>query len=183
MANPFSGIINSTVKQLYINAIDSLLYDDSCTRPCRIIYTGSKFVDCPNCAFDPIGRKSSNRFQSGGPMPFPQGSICPMCGGAGKRQDVSQTELIDLMVIWDSNAWVRLGGGGETASRSAHTPNQLAQTISRVETWAKLNRANEIILDTEVEGYKQLKYTRVGDPELVGIGSSQYVIAMWERNG
>jgi hypothetical protein len=181
MPNPFSGIISDGLKQLFNDAIDSLLYDDALTRPCLLIF-GGRFEDCNNCVFDPIGNKSSNRFQAGGPVPFPNGFTCPMCGGSGKRQ-VEVTEDVNLMVIWDSRNWIELGVAGSRPSRSVHTPLQFAQTLSKLSTWASLNRANEAILDTDARPYKTLKYVRMGDPELCGIGSSRYVITMWERSG
>ena len=167
---------------MFNSAIDALLYDDALTRPCRLIYSGSKWEDCSNCTYDPIGRKSSGRYQSGGPNPFPAGSKCPHCAGAGKKQ-ASSTEEINMMIIWDTKQWLKLGHSVESRPSKIHTPGQLAQTLSKIETWPQLNRANEIVLDTDVERYKQLKYMRMGDPELCGIGSSRYVLTMWDRGG
>ena len=64
MTNPFSGIISSDFKQLFNNAISSLLYNDALTLPCTLHYGVTKYNDCGNCVFDPIGNKSSNNFKA-----------------------------------------------------------------------------------------------------------------------
>ena len=78
MTNYFSGIINSDFKQLFTDALSALFYDDALTLPCTIYYGTTKYEDCSNCVYDPIGQKSSNKFQDGGPVPFPFGNICPV---------------------------------------------------------------------------------------------------------
>ena len=81
MVNPFSGIINDEIKALFKNAISALLDDAALTVPCTLMY-GGKFATCSNCIYDPIGKKSANRYLSGGPIPFNNGQICPFCHGA-----------------------------------------------------------------------------------------------------
>ena len=55
--NNFSGIINSDFKSLFKDAISALLYDDALTVPCKIYYGVTKYQDCTNCVYDPIGQK------------------------------------------------------------------------------------------------------------------------------
>jgi hypothetical protein len=74
-----------------------------------------------------------------------------------------------------------LGTSSDRASRTAHTPGQFAQTLSRIDTYPKLQRVTEIILDTELESYSKQKYIRMGDAEFCGLGDSRYVLFMWER--
>ena len=81
MVNPFSGIIDSSFKSVFNNAISALLEDDSLTIACTLEYGITKYEDCVNCLYDPIGQKSSNRSQHGAPVPFPFGTICPLCKG------------------------------------------------------------------------------------------------------
>ena len=74
MVNPFSGIIDSSFKSVFNNAISAILADDALTVACTLEYGITRYEDCVNCLYDPIGQKSSNRFQDGGPAPFPFGS-------------------------------------------------------------------------------------------------------------
>lgn len=182
MANPFSGVISSAFKGTFDNAIDALLMDDALTRPCKLIYQGSAIEVCDNCSFDPIGRKSSNRYKAGGPIPFPAGGICPSCGGAGMKT-AETTETVRLLVTWDNKGWKDLGARGlpDGMQQQPFTPNQFAQTMSGLSTWPKINRANEIVLDTDVENYIEMRCMKKGDAELCGMGTSRYVLAMWER--
>ena len=71
--NPFSGIIDSSLKSVFNNAISAILENDALTIACTLEYGITKYEDCVNCLYDPIGQKSSNRFQDGGPVPFPFG--------------------------------------------------------------------------------------------------------------
>jgi hypothetical protein len=106
MANCFQGLINSTTKSLYKDAIDALITDLGVT--CELTFTGSLFESCTNCLYDPIGKKSANRFLAGGPMPFRNGQICPMCGGAGRLQSVD-TEDVQMLVLWNYKDWIDVG--------------------------------------------------------------------------
>ena len=96
--NPFSGIITNDFKNLFSNAIKALLEDAALTVPCTLYFGVTKYEDCSNCVYDPIGRKSSNKFQTGGPVPFRNGGVCPVCSGNGKKP-VTSTENLNLAVI------------------------------------------------------------------------------------
>jgi hypothetical protein len=106
--NAFSGIISTDLKTLHSNMISAMLYDDACTIPCTLNYGITKYEDCENCSYDSIGQKSANRYVSGGPVPFPFGTICPMCDGRGKR-GVETSESINLMVIWNYKEFINVG--------------------------------------------------------------------------
>lgn len=164
---------------MFNDAIDALLYDDSCVRTCTVIYEGSKVQACTNCNYDPIGRKSSNKWKSGGPLPFPNGTLCPQCGGTGKKMSQS-TEDIDLMVIWDSNGWLQGTGSGKN-THTANTGAQTIQTLCASTLFPKITRANELLVDSGIQGYVKLRYRRMGDPEPCGFGSSRYILTTWEK--
>jgi hypothetical protein len=161
--NIFSGIISSDFKQLFTDAISALLYDDSCTFACTLYYGITKYQDCNNCVYDPIGQKSSNRFQSGGSLPFPFGSICPMCDGRGKK-GVEATENIKLMVIFDSKQFVNIGG--------VANPEGVIQVLTFSDRSDKLARAKEIRVTTDVS---TSRYERISSPQPCGLGNSSFV--------
>jgi len=180
----FDGIITSDFKALHKDAIDALLEDTALTVPCRLYYGDTKWTDCPNCVFDAIGGKSSNRYTPGGPVPFPNGQICPYCHGKGRTPD-EQTEELYMMVIWDMKAWFRLGAlGALVASATANTEDSFAQTMSIwADTYDKLKRAKEVILDTDVETSVELRFVRMGEPQPCGFNDSNYAVTMWKRTG
>ena len=180
MTNPFSGIITEAFGQLHKDMISALLESGACTRPCKMVFTGSKMESCPNCIYDPIGRKSSNRYVDGGPIPF-QG-ICPMCNGIGLIQNVSY-ETIDLMVIFDSREWIKTSTAQRIIPRAEQTAETWAQTICSSTQWSKLEQASEIILDTDLEGYNVNRYIREGEPEGCGLLNSDFIAVMWKRSG
>lgn len=169
--NAFSGIISSDFKQLFTDAISALLYDNSCTLPCTLYYGITKYEDCSNCIYDPIGQKSSNRFQSGGQVPFPFGSICPMCDGQGKKGVVS-TENIQLMVIFDSKQFFNAG--------QVNDPDGMIQVVTFSDRSDKLARAKELVVTTD---NISSRYERASSPTPCGLGNGDFVECMFRRSG
>lgn len=171
MPNYFDGIITDQFKEMHQQAISEVIR--GCQRPCRLIYRGSKFEDCPNCVYDPIGRKSSNRYESGGPMPFGVG-ICPMCQGTGKIESLITTD-IDLCPIWDHRSWI------PQLSKVVNTPEGYVMTMSAITTYDELKEAAEVIIDTDAENYSRNKYVRHSEPEICGFGRADFVFVLWKR--
>ena len=174
MTNPFSGIINSRFKQLFVDAISSLLYDDACTIPCVLSYGVTKYEDCINCNYSYVGNKSSNTYQSGGPIPFPNGVICPMCNGDGKKP-IETTEDINLVVIWDSKNFID--------SNTVNDPVGIIETITFIENTPKLKRAKEIIVAKDISNFGRHRYERISDPQPCGMGASSFVSCKWKKAG
>jgi len=170
MANPFLGIITSNLKELYTNMINSLLEDDSLTVPCRLVYTGSKWTLCPNCLTSPITGRSTNIYNGTGPAPFTQ-STCSICNGIGKLNTQS-TEIIYMAVLWNYKDWIGV---------QINSPAGLVQTLSKIDTLDNIKRANEILVDTNIEQYVKHRFQRLGEPNAIGLGASSYVLTMWER--
>lgn len=175
MVNLFSGIISPAFKQLYTDAISSLFYDDACTVPCTISYGTTRYESCVNCVFDAVGQKSANKFQDGGPIPFPFGGICPMCNGDGKRA-VETTEDINLMVVWDTKQFMN--------ASTVNIAEGTIQTITFMKNAPKLKRAKEIIVATDLEKYSRFRYVRISDPQpCAGLGTNDLIECMWSKSG
>ncbi len=175
MSNPFTGIITSDMKLLFTNAIDAMLESTACTVPCRLIYGNTKFTDCSNCIISPVGGRSSNRYQSGGPAPFSFGQ-CPVCFGLGKIPD-EQTEVVNLSVIWDYRDWISFAGvDAKTLSKEG-----FVQTISSLsDTLVNIKRAKSLIIDTDIEKYVHHRFDRHGEPNPIGLGADTYIVTMWK---
>lgn len=159
------------MKTLFKDALDSLLQNDALTRPCRFIYSGTKFEDCTNCLIGPGGR-SANIYQEGGPIPFRSGQMCPMCNGNSKTISRS-TEIIYLMIIWDYKDWLPMNS-------PVNTPEGKIQTLSKIDTLDEIKRANEIVVDTDIESYARYRFQRDGEPNPCGFGASSHTIAIWK---
>ncbi len=168
MVNPYAGIITSTFKTTFNNAIDALLEDGALTVPCQIIYGGVKFTDCPNC----VGGLT---YTSGGPIPFPNGLICPYCNGVS-RFEVEDTEDVHLLCIFDSSKFKNF-----TPPVGVFTPNMFAQTMCALTLYPKLKAAKTIVLDSTNKLYSRNVYKRYGEPEPLGLGDMRYILTNWER--
>lgn len=167
----FDGLISSSFKQLFTNAIDELLSDTGLTVPCRLIYAGTKQTICINCNFNAATGKSSGQYKTGGPIPFSAG-VCPYCRGTGKTID-EQTETLYCAVIWDSKQFL--------GKFPVDNPNEFVQTINKVTSYDEIKRANKIIIDTDLTIYLKNQFERVSEPSFVEFGSSSYIFTTWKR--
>ena len=170
--NPFSGIIDANFKTIFNNAISSMLDSTACTVACTLKYGVTKYDSCSNCIYDPIGKKSSNRFINGGSIPFPFGTICPLCNGAGRRP-VESSEVVHLMVIFDPKEFMDKG--------TINSPDGLIQTMAKKEMTPKLQRANQIVVSNDISGFFSHTYQRVAEPTPIGLGNNEFVLCMWKR--
>lgn len=80
-------IIDETTIQIYREAIDSIR--EQLGRFFYIVLPDTT-IDCPNCRFDPIKKKSSGIYEPADPYPpnvigpIPFKGICPVCKGNGR---------------------------------------------------------------------------------------------------
>lgn len=171
--NPYSGIISQQFKNLFTNAIQSLLYDDSLTISCKLFYGITKYETCNNCGWDVIGRKSNNTYIAGGPAPFQAGSICPMCNGQYKRP-VETSEDIKLAVVFDFKKFM---------GKIPVNVNQgdLIQILANQEIAHKLKMAREIEVATNF-GLKQ-RFVINGEIQPAGLGDNNFFFSNWKRSG
>lgn len=172
MSNPFAGIITPAFKLLHKQAIEALLENDALTVRCVVTLAGTKYTQCVNCIFDAASGKSSNRYKTGGPIAFNQG-LCPYCNGAGRKQVIS-TDEVYLMPIWDSKKWILSNPNLKTADISV-------QTMSKISSFSLLNKTSKIVIDADNEGLKTADFTRVGDPEKIAFGETNFIITNWKR--
>lgn len=166
----FSGIISQQFKEIYRQAIDALLEDNALTIPCTIKYGSTKPIYCDNCEMDPIANRSSNIYNNTGPNPFEDNTICPVCLGKGFINS-NNTETIYMAVLFNGAGWLQWG------SKTVQIPDGMAQSICKSELSSRIKNADSIIFN----GDESNIYTLAGDPELVGLGDTNYAITMWKR--
>lgn len=174
--NPFSGLINSDVKNLFNNAIDSLLENNALTVPCTVKYISANKEQnlCNNCFFDSISLLSSNRYNGTGPYPFVENTICPVCMGKGTLSSNTKEETLYLAVIFDSKYFIN-------NSKLIDIPAGSVQTLSNMDTINKIRNTNEIIFNSTINSYNDYTYQRASDPEPCGLGDHRYIITLWTR--
>ncbi len=75
--------VDEDYRQDVKDGFDDIL--DLFAKPCLLSYASSD-IDCPNCGWDNLGKKSTNKYTVGGPVPFTSG-ICPVCNGTGQEAE------------------------------------------------------------------------------------------------
>jgi RNA polymerase subunit RPABC4/transcription elongation factor Spt4 len=165
--------LTDDIKQIASDAIDDLI--DQLGKDCRLIYP-DKVSDCPNCIFNPVTQKSSNKYQSGGPFPFQDGTICPVCHGNGRLQS-EQTETIKMLCSWNPRQWIILPG-------NINVPNSMVQTKGYLTDLPKVLRSRKMVLQIPIEPYNKYQFELQGEPIDQGnIIQGRYFIAVWKRSG
>jgi hypothetical protein len=173
--SPFDQIFTNDLKAIYNDAIDAILNDTGLTVKCRLLYSGQENQQyCNNCIYDQISKLSSNIYNSTGPNPFPENSICPVCMGMG-IVDSDSSEILSLACIFDGKYFLNW------SSKTANIPDGMIQTICRSIYLPKIRNANELIVDVDLEKYGGYNYQRDSDPNPVGFGDNRYIITMWRR--
>lgn len=167
--NLFDGLITTQFKQLHADAITELV--TGAAVPCQLIYGQTLFTDCPNCIYDPIGNKSSGRYQTGGPTQFT--GVCPVCFGVGKFAD-EQTTDINLSVIYDYKHWLQV-------PVEINSPKGYIQTLSVLATMDEIKEAKELIANTDLNSYVRSRFERYGEPQPCGFGQATIIVTMWKR--
>lgn len=173
--NMFSGLINNSFKQIFNDAIDALLEDTALTVPCKLVYENTKLQDCPNCIYDPISGKSSNQYQSGGPVLFVDGQICPYCVGVGSLSFTSE-DTIYLGIIKPV-----FFGMDQLELNNVNYVDGMIQSLCSINYYAKLKNASYIIVDTNLQDLTINKFIRHRDPIPVGFGDNSYIITTWKN--
>ena len=169
----FSSIDYSGLQTVFNDAIGSMLDSVACTVPCTLEYGVTKYENCTNCVYDPIGRKSSNTYQAGGPVPFPFGGLCPMCNGEGKRPVIS-TENINVIIVYNPKEFMNY-------DTSVNNPEGLIQTMGRLSLMNSFRRAKTLKASTDIPSGFTRTYERIDEPTPCGFGDSTFCVCTWKR--
>lgn len=151
------------------------LLDTFAYKNCKIVYP-QKWTECPNCQLDIDTGQSTGIYKSGGPVPFTNYTICPYCGGTG-RFSTNETDTIQLRVYFNQKQFIKIEKLGGVV-----IDNDTIQVIGYMEDVPKVERAQELIVDTNVEGYKQYSFQPISPPIPWGFRHIRYFIQMWKRN-
>lgn len=167
-ANPFSGLISSTFKNQFKQAIDELVR--GCELPCKLVYPPTKYTVCTNCSTNNLGRKGPNPFINGGKGRHT--GTCVTCNGEGKIP-VENSETINLIVIWNYSKY-------EYLANLVKSPEGTVQTFSKMSTIEKIKRAQYVVFNTDIQAYADHEFVRDGEPSPCGFGSDDYLVTNWK---
>lgn len=165
--------LTPAIKKVIQNALDDLITELG--KPCRLYYPG-KVVPCPNCVFDSTNQRGGLTFKNGGSVPFPNGTICPVCNG--KDLKISQTsEVINMLCAWEpKNFWHPI------PSLDIRVPFSLVQTKGYLIDLPKLVKCDYMIFDVDIEGYVSQKFKLVSMPgDRSNIIQGRYFVCTWEQ--
>lgn len=159
----------------YITQMDQLLAPTGLTTRCLLNYGVAKKNICPNCIYNPSLKKSTNKYKTGGPRPFPQGMICPYCKGSGFYGNI-QVEEVYLAVIWSYKDWV-------IKNINIENPTGMIQTICDRTLYSKFKKCeNMTVVYTENSAANPL-FQLDEEPNPAGLGDNNYLITNWKRIG
>lgn len=163
----------SKIQAEYNKHMNYLVSSSGMATECELNMGVSKRSICPNCIYDPGLKKSSNKYKTGGPIPFALGQLCPYCHGVGWSGEET-TESINLAIIADHKKWINPPPYDVTIS------DNMIQTICPRSYYPKIKRAKDmtVLYDASLENPKYVLYN---DPTPAGLGDSNYIIAMWKQ--
>lgn len=174
--------IDAATRQEMQSVLDDLINEFALE--CRLVYPPS-YASCDNCTADILGINSSNHWKTGGPMPFPDMTTCPLCGGTGKRANEA-TELINLKCVFNPIFERQLPGlkNLQLDKINIRLANAILKTRGFMTDVPKVMRATELIVNIPIEGYIRAKYTRITEPlDKNTFVSGRYFNCFWERVG
>jgi len=176
MGNIFD--IPECIRQLAQDGFDDIIneFGKLCTLEFKEIWQ-----ECTNCVFDFNTKRSANRYVDGGPYPFPNGSLCPLCGGQGQLKAVRPTETITMCVEADTTEWARYGLPEIRSPKGVLLSKGFIQDLPKVRSCVSMTVDSQS-RQASVAGYGKYKYKLASEPLDIGtIVQGRYFMALWER--
>lgn len=168
--------VDNEIKSIIQDGLDDFITELGKT--CRLVYPSTKWESCDNCVYDPIGQKSSNRWRTGGPISFPNGTACPQCNGQGRRSVVFYDDIKFLCELNPKNFVVPI------PSLNIRVPNSLLQTKGFITDVAKVQKCDHLLFDIDNEYLGSRVYKLNSEPgDKSNIIQSRYFVCTWERKG
>lgn len=174
--------LSEDIKQIARDAIDDLI--DQLGKNCRLYYP-PRFVPCNNCLPETIGQLPSCRWIDGGPIYFPEGSVCPLCHGEGQRAEQLTEDVVMLLAMTPREFFLR--GPSEFLKKvpaNIEVADNIIQSKGYLRDLPKILRSREMVVQPELEAMIRWRYVLAGEPVDVGnIIQGRYFVANWRRVG
>ena len=155
--------------------ICDFLIDGFPGKVCRLIYE-PKDLECPNCFLDIDTGVSTNIYKPGGPIPFTNNTMCPYCQSLGRLR-TEETENIRLRVYFDHRQFVKTAD-----TKNIVLDGDTIQIIGYITDLPKIQRAKQMVVDTQVEGYKTYMFEPLSAPCPWGFMHDRYFYQFWKRS-
>lgn len=169
---PYPNINFSSLQSIYNRQMDLLLASNGLTTKCQLNFGVTNKQLCPNCIYDPILKKSSNKYKSGGPLEFTLGMLCPYCNGIGVYGR-ENTETIYMAIIADNRKWIN------PPINIAIADNMIQSICSaKYASIIKQSKSMTVLYSTTNDNPQ---YTLYGDPNSTGLGDNNYIFCMWKN--
>jgi hypothetical protein len=172
MAYLFS--IDQEIRTVAEQAITDLI--DQLGKTCLLVYPPT-WEPCANCLYDEIGQKSSNHWRTGGPLPFPNGSVCPSCNGQGLHAR-EITKSIKLLVSTVPARFL------QNMPTRYQVPDGVITTKGMMADLADVLQTRKIIVQSDLSNALRLTYEMYGEPvDTNNIAQGKFWTATWTRIG
>lgn len=146
---------------------------------CKLIYP-QKTSECPNCYLDIDTGKSTAIYKTGGPIQFTNYTICPYCQGEGHLY-AAQEETIKCRVYYNSKYF--LSNDEFRQDANIKIDNDTIQIITYLSNLSKIERAEFIIIDSDIATAKQYRCTKASPAIPHGFRHNRYLVQLWRRVG
>lgn len=163
-------IINQDLKNIYKTFIDEIISSHGLTNQCSLYYD-NKSDYCSNCIFDKSTEMSSNVYNTTGPSPFDDYTMCPVCMGSGKVYLEGPIKQLYVAVIFDSKYFLNI------KNKLVNIPEGTIQIICSKAHSQDLKSCSYLVFDN----YLEVKYERIDDINLSGLGDLEYIFMNWRR--
>ena len=129
---------------------------------------------CPNCFFNRSTRRSSGILDTTNPnpagplnIPFQNGSVCPVCVGAGKLKTARNTTII-------ATIGKKIDEFDDIAQQLGRRPVNLVKLRTKIDVLQDVKDAERATIDGRT-------YRRVMPVITQGLGDLQYTKSFWEQ--
>ena len=159
------------LQQLFNQHLDHYLSSAGLSTPCLLNLGNSNLSECPNCIYDSILKQSANIYKTGGPINFPNGSICPYCRGSGQAGS-AQSVTINMAILWDYKSWI-------IKPINLENPTGFIQTICHKNYRTPILQAQDMtVLNTDQNAPI---FVLDAEPTPAGLGDQNYIITQWKK--
>lgn len=178
------GLISDQIRETARKAIDALMApqeEGGLGKRCRLHFEARK-LKCPNCGWDAANKRSNNVYRTGGPQPFPNGSLCPTCMGKGVLE-TPVTKTIVMLCNWNAKTWVAIPNL-DLSNVNLQVPGGAVQTKGMVEDLDDVLQSRRMTIETTVAALRGQQFVLEGQPGEPGnIIQGEYFMAVWTRGG
>lgn len=165
-------ILPTEVKTFIENSLTDMLDSSIFGKKC-LLHLPPTTTNCPNCLPDPMSSKSSNIYLNGGPQPFVNGQICPVCLGHYAIETANNT-IIYASIEFNFQNFLNILKLNLRYPQNAIQIRTYSTHISDIRNCSSL----ETLLDVP-NGNHQYKLS--GEPVIQSKFTTKFCYSVWER--